>query len=55
VNVHTVYPVLMNALNDGRLAIVWWRGVEPETDVRRSKDGSIPVAHHHILSISKSV
>lgn len=56
VNVHTVYPVLMNALKDGRLAIVLWRReVQPETNVRRAENGSIPVAHHHILPISKSV
>lgn len=56
VNVHTVYPVLMNALKDGRLAIVsWWREVQSETNVRRAENGSIPVAHHHILPISKSV
>lgn len=56
VNVHTVYPVLMNALKDGKLVMVsWWRGVESLTNVGRTKNSSIPVAHHHVLPIGKSI
>lgn len=57
VNVHTVYPVLMDALyqDPASQARAINQGRDAQTYVRRAQDCSIPVAHHHVLSISKTI
>ena len=56
VNIDTVDSVLMNALyfdksvSLARIFVVNWG-----TNVRGTEDGAVPVAHHHILSIGKTV